>query len=293
MKRDFDKWFSNFKDSIADYSYYVNFDKVHQNMEEIKVELNILNSLIGSQEIENDFRNILTKYPEVLKCIPILLAVRSKEIQAIDEDGTFIYSFNTKNQSIEQYILFMKKTGLFDLLERRILNNLVDYVTGVETGLDSNGRKNRGGHLMENIVENFLIKSGLKKDYDFFKEMNLSEVESKWGVDLSSYLKEFRAEKRFDFIVKINDVIYAIETNFYKSGGSKLNETARSYKTLALESDVSQGFTFMWITDGHGWVGAKNNLRETFNTMEHLYNIHDMENEVFNNIFFGRDKEHQ
>lgn len=291
MMRDFDKWFSNFKDSIADYSYYVNYDKVYQNVEEIKIELNILNSLIGSEEIEKEFSDILTNYPEVLKCIPILLAVRSNEIQAIDEDGEFSYSFDEKNQSLEQYKIFMRKTGLFELLEKRILNNLVDYVTGVETGLDSNARKNRGGHLMENIVETFLIKSGLEKEQDFFKEMKLSEVERRWNMDLSGYIDGFRADKRFDFIVKSNVCIYAIETNFYKSSGSKLNETARSYKTLALESDSTQNFTFVWITDGMGWAGAKNNLKETFNVMKHLYNIHDMESGIFEKIFMYENEE--
>ena len=64
---------------------------------------------------------------------------------------------------------FMRKTGLFDLMENHIVNNLVDYVTGIETGLDSNGRKNRGGHLMENLVEGFLCKAGLVKRRNLFQ----------------------------------------------------------------------------------------------------------------------------
>lgn len=142
--RNFKTWLSGFRDSISDYEYYVNFEKVYRNVDAIKVELNILNSLIGSKDIENGFEMIVNKYPETLKCIPVLLAVRAKEIYAIDGDGEYIYKFNKPNLSIEQYKIFMRKTGLFDLISNHIVNNLVDYATGVETGLDSNGRKNRG-----------------------------------------------------------------------------------------------------------------------------------------------------
>ena len=153
MKRNFTEWLSTFRNSIADYGYYIDFEKVHCNVNEIKVELNILNSLIGSHSIEKDFEKLLTRYPETLKCIPVLLAVRANEIAAMDEDGSYVFSFKKMNYSLDEYKMFMRKTGLFDLLENHILGNLVDYVTGVETGLDSNGRKNRGGHLMENVVE--------------------------------------------------------------------------------------------------------------------------------------------
>ena len=139
--RDFMTWLSGFRDSIADYGYYIDFEKVHRNVEGIKVELNILNSLIGSKNIEADFEALLEKYPEILKCIPLLLAVRANEIYAIDGDGEFTYEFEKPNLSAEQYKVFMHKTGLFDLMANHIVNNLVDYATGVETGLDSNGKK--------------------------------------------------------------------------------------------------------------------------------------------------------
>ena len=158
--RDFNIWLNQFKSSISDYGYYVDFQKVYGKVESIKIELNILNSRIGSIDIENDFDKLLSKYPEILKCIPLLLAVRENEIHAMDSDGEFIYNFNKQNYSVEQYKVFMRKTGLFDLISKHIINNLVDYATGVEVGLDSNGRKNRGGHLMEDLVESY-IKKGL------------------------------------------------------------------------------------------------------------------------------------
>lgn len=283
--RNFSEWLSGFRDSIADYGYYIDFEKVHRNVNNIKVELNILNSLIGSNNIETDFENLINKYPETLKCIPLLLAVRSNEIYAIDGEGDYTYNFKNPNLSVEQYKIFMRKTGLFDLIEKHIVNNLVDYATGVETGLDSNGRKNRGGHLMENLVESFIKKSGFVKDTSYFKEMYIHQITDKWGVDLSAISNQGKTEKRFDFVVKTPNMIYGIETNFYGSGGSKLNETARSYKTLALETDTIDGFTFVWFTDGKGWTSARHNLEETFDVMEHIYNIKDLENGIITEVF--------
>ena len=289
--RNFSEWLSGFRDSIADYGYYIDFEKVHRNVDNIKIELNILNSLIGSKDIETDFENLMRKYPEVLKCIPLLLAVRASEIYCQDENGGHLFQFDfgkyqpNSHAHYERYKYFMRETGLFDLLENHIVNNLVDYATGVETGLDSNGRKNRGGHLMEDLVESFIRKAGFVKDKTYFKEMYIHQITEKWGLDLSAISNQGKMEKRFDFVVKTPNMIYGIETNFYGSGGSKLNETARSYKTLALETDTIEGFTFVWFTDGKGWTSARNNLEETFDVMEHIYNIKDLENGVITEVF--------
>ena len=179
----------------------------------------------------------------------------------------------------------MRQTGLFDLLQNHIVNNLVDYATGVETGLGSNGRKNRGGHIMEELVERFIKKAGFIRDEAYFKEMYIHQITEKWGINLSAISNQGKMEKRFDFVVKTPGMIYGIETNFYGSGGSKLNETARSYKTLALETDTIDGFTFVWFTDGKGWMSAKNNLEETFDVMQHIYNIKDLEDGVMAEVF--------
>jgi type II restriction enzyme len=283
--RNFTDWLARFRESISDYGYYADFAKVHRNVDEIKVELNILNSLIGSANIEADFDALVVKYPETLKCVPLLLAVRANEIYAIDGDGEFRYNFARPNQTPEQYREFMRKTGLFDLMARHIVHSLVDYATGVETGLDSNGRKNRGGHLMENLVELDLQKAGFIKGKDYFKEMRIGDIESKWGVDLAAISNDGKTVKRFDFVVKTAAAIYGIETNFYRGGGSKLNETARSYKTLAQEAAQINGFEFVWFTDGKGWTNARHNLEETFEIMEHVYNIYDLENGIMRRIF--------
>ena len=283
-KRDFNEWLSEFRESISNYKYYIDFEKVFRNVDKIKVELNILNSLIGSKNIKEDFKNIISKYPETLKCIPILLAVRSSEIYAIDFEGEYKYNFKNLNYSLEQYEIFMEKTGLFELIQNKIINNLLDYVTGVETGLDSNGRKNRGGHLMEDLVESFIYKAGFKKDETYFKEMYISQIQKKWRVDLSSVSNTGKTEKRFDFVIKTKKQIYVIETNFYASSGSKLNETARSYKTITKEIEEIDDVTFIWFTDGIGWKNAKNNLEETFDVLEHLYNINDLENDIITKV---------
>jgi type II restriction enzyme len=264
----------------------VDFNKIYQNVDNIKIELNILNSLIGSKNIEDDFAKLIEKYPDVLKCIPILLAVRSREIYAIDADGEYIFKFNKTTNTSEEYAMFMRKTGLFDLISNHIINNLYDYATGIEVGLDSNGRKNRGGHLMEDLVEDYLQKSGFRKNIEYFKEMRIADIEKKWDIDLSNLSNRGKTVKRFDFVVKTQKTIYAVETNFYTGGGSKLNETARSYKTLALESKQIAGFAFVWFTDGYvGWKSARHNLEETFDVMDNLYCISDLENGVIPKLF--------
>ncbi len=284
MSRNFNEWLSKFKTSISDYTYYVDFEKIYKNVDKVKVELNILNSLIGSKNIEEEFQNILVKYPETLECIPLLLAVRSREIFVKDEINEYLFKFDKMVYSMKDYIKFMKESGLFDLLQNHIINNLYDYVLGIEVGLDSNGRKNRGGHLMENLVESYIIKAGYKKDVNYFKEMYLKDIENKWNLNLSEMSGHNTSTKRFDFVIKTDKQVYVIETNFYSSGGSKLNETARSYKMLAQESKKVEGVTFVWFTDGTGWNSARKNLEETFNELETMYNIDDLENGILENL---------
>ena len=284
MKRDFKKWLSKFKSSISTYDYYVDFEKIYKLASKYKIELNILNSLIGSENIEEDFKDIIIKYPETLEVIPLLLAVRSNEIFIKDSVNEYLFKFNKIIYSLDDYVMFMYKTGLFDLLQNHIINNLYDYVLGVEVGLDSNARKNRGGHLMENLVESYIVKAGYKENVNYFKEMYLSDIEKKWNLDLSALSGNNTSTKRFDFVIKTDNQVYVIETNFYATQGSKLNETARSYKMLAEESKLVEGVTFIWITDGIGWNSARKNLEETFNELETMYNIDDLENGILERL---------
>lgn len=280
-QRVFSEWFSTFRQSINGYGYYTDFPKVYENAARLKPEIYLLNSLVGSETVEADFAALLRKYPDCVRAIPILLAVREWEIYCQDENGAVRYRFDRNAHSVAEYAYFMRETGLFDLLRRHIVSNLYDYVTGVEAGLGSNGRKNRGGHQMEDLVESHLKKCGV----EYYKEMYLTEIESRWGLDLSAISAAGTSTKRFDFVVKTPLCVFGIETNFYASGGSKLNETARSYKMIAGESKTIPGFRFVWITDGGGWNSARRNLEETFQALDTLYNITDMENGVFGALF--------
>ncbi len=264
--RRFEDWLETFRASINTYDYYTDFKKVRENVYALRIEISTLNALLYSDDVESDFEHILIDYPKCLKVIPLLLAVRKNELYCQDENGAFNYKFDNANQSIAQYKYFMRQTGLFDLLENHIISNLYDYLTGVEVGLDSNGRKNRGGHQMENLVEKFLRQAGV----EYRKEI---------------YLTDIFQNKRWDFVVETADKIFALETNFYTDGGSKLNETARSYKLIAEEAENIDGFKFIWITDGEGWRKAKQNLRETFLVLRDLYNITDLENGIFLELF--------
>jgi len=282
MKRNFEDFLATLEPSIRTYRYYVNFDKVYDNIEKIKVELNILNSLVGSKNIEHDFRSIVEKYPETLKCIPLLLAVREKELLVNDGTRKLTINFKKMNYSVGEYVRFMQETGLFELMSSHLVSNLVDYVSGVEVGSNTNGRKNRTGDAMEDIVESFISSVGFEKDKNYFKEMKTSDIKDKWNMDLSGLSD--KTEKQFDFVVKTDSMIYGVEVNFYHNQGSKLNETARSYKQLALNSKGISGFKFVWVTDGVGWNRALNNLRETYAVLDDVYNIYDLRNGILKKL---------
>lgn len=193
-KRVFSHWLATFRTSINGYGYYTDFAKVYNNAARLKIEINILNALVGSGNIERDFENILQKYPECLQAIPILLAVREKEIYCQDENGAIKYVFNHAAQTIEQYKYFMRETGLFDMLQNHIIGNLYDYVTGVEAGLGSNGRKNRGGHQMEDLVESYLSKAGV----EYYKEMYLAKLKGNGALILVLF-RQMHCDKTLGF----------------------------------------------------------------------------------------------
>lgn len=295
MDRNFEEWLSTFEDSIASWRYYTDFDKVYGNVNKIKNELNLLNGLIGSKNIEQEFKELIEEYPNVLKAIPILIAKREKVVIIKDAIQDYYYNFTKMNYSIEEYSMFMRKTGIYDLLENHLVSNLYDYVTGVEVGMDTNARKNRTGDAMEDLVESYIVKAGFVKEHNYYKEITSKQLKEKWNIDLKEILKNIdvttknkkvkMAEKRFDFVIEKNNTLYLIETNFYGSQGSKLNETARSYKMLNEELKKIKGIKFIWFTDGKGWNTAKGNLEETFNEMYDIYCIAEMKDNIMSKIF--------
>lgn len=300
-ERDFEAWLSEFQPIIASFDYYVDFDKCIENARKWNAELHLMDSLLGSKSIEQDFLALCAKYPDVLKVVPTLLAVRQSKVPVLEAGILTEYNFGKKGEknSPQEYADFMRATGLFDIMEHHAVSSLSDYVTGVEVGLDSNGRKNRGGHLMENLVESYLVQAGLKRREVtdsvmldgqvetgvYFKEFYANVAMERWGIDLSAITNNGKGEKRFDFVVKVGDELFGIETNFYSGGGSKLNETARSYKTITQEAAAIDGFTFVWVTDGAGWKSARGNLRETFEVLNTVYNLADLERGAFKELF--------
>jgi type II restriction enzyme len=286
--RNFNQWFSTFIKNIYTYKYYIDFQTVYNNAKEYECEFNLLNTLVGKKNQEEEFKSLINKYPDVLKCIPSLLAMREMEISATDDKGYICYDFNKPNVSINQYCYFMRETGLFELLSSHLINSVPDYIIGIETGMNTNARKNRGGDLMEDLVEKYIRSLGFTKDVDYFKEMRTDDCERRFGIDFSSMTNNNKAVKRFDFVVKHHGVVFGIETNCYGSSGSKLNEVARSYKELFSESQMVNGFEFIWITDGEGWIAARPNLQETFDAFDNVYNIHDMKSGFLDKHLLGK-----
>ncbi len=285
MKRRFDDIIISLKKTVADYGYYTDFNKVYKNADKLKVELNILNSLIGEKDIESKFKTLVELYPNILKVIPILLAKRGYKVEVFS-DKNITFDFLETNLDINMYSEFMRESGLFSLLKESKIKSLNDYLMGIEVGLDSNARKNRTGTAMENIVESYIRKI---PNIEYHKEMKKKDISEKYNIDINDLIigedEVKEAEKRFDFVVKTKNDLYLIETNFYSGGGSKLNETARSFKSLAKDINNLHKVHFVWITDGIGWISAKNNLRETYDIMEHLYTLSDLENGVLTDIF--------
>ena len=281
MNRDFDEWFKTTTPFISDYRYYVDFKSVYEKLGEFQNEINIMNSLVDSDDIESDFKRMLGEHPEILRCIPSLLGVRAKIINTRDDDGVHSYNFNRLEYPVDQYATFMRRTGLFDLIQNHGLTSLLDYLLGVNTGLNSNARKNRGGHLMEAKVESFIKRTKVLCR----KQVRLKHIATEWGIDPSRISSGIVKNKKWDFVVEAGSTVFLIETNFYASGGSKPIETARSYKAIAEEVAIIDGMEFIWITDGKGWESAKADLSLTFGAMQHLYNIHDMENGVLRQVF--------
>ena len=241
---------------------YVDFPKVTANVEAISIKLNQLNYLIGQEDMAKAVERLWEENPKVFSVLDILIAVRTKDKKkAIDENGNihFVSDYFT---SPEQVTKFLNDTGLTEVFQKKQIKNLVDYVFGVEVGLDSNARKNRGGHIMEELVANIFDKHGISyKQEVYYTEF--PEIVRALGAD----------NKRFDFVVKAKDKTYLIEANFYTGGGSKLNEVARSYSELAPKINAVHGFEFVWITDGIGWESARNKLEEAFAHIPSVYNL--------------------
>ncbi len=281
----FEEITSSFKDKITQWDYFVNWKKVLQNIEPIEKELNLLNYLIGKKNLHKEIIDLLQKYPETIKAIPLLLAIRNKSLKVLIDTRNFIYrefNFSKKSYSkteIKTFADFILKSGLGDLLQDKKIKNLVDYAIGVEVGLDSNGRKNRGGTLMENIVEEFVRDTTKELNIKYMPQATAKKIKDKWNIDV----KVDKSSRIIDFAVNKNGKLYFIEVNFYGGGGSKLKSTATEYIRM---NDYwnNQGIEFIWITDGAGWKSTLKPLREYFDKADYLLNLEMLRNGVLKRI---------
>ena len=270
----FEEITSSFKHKITQWDYFVNWKKVLQNIKPIEKELNLLNYLIGKQDLYNETVDLLLKYPETIKAIPLLLAIREKSLEVLIDTRKFIYrnfDFSKKNYNVDEirtFADFILKSGLGELMQDKKIKNLVDYATGVEVGLDSNGRKNRGGTLMESIVEEFVSDASSDLNIEYMPKATAIKIKEEWNIDV----KVDKSSRIIDFAINKSGKLYFIECNFYGGGGSKLKSTATEYIRMN-EYWNKQGIEFIWITDGAGWKSTLKPLREYYDKADYLLNL--------------------
>lgn len=264
-KEQFDSFISQLKETNTTLDFYCDFEKINNKVEAISIKLNQLNYLIGQEDIDSAICRLWNENKNVFSILEILIAVRtSDKKKAIMSDGN-VRLINTLFDSAEGVIEYIHGTGLDKVFRNKRINNLVDYVFGVETGLDTNARKNRSGHLMEDMVSSIFDKNGIWYSQEVYSR-EWPAITQVLGND----------EKRFDFVIKTTTKIYLIEVNFYSEGGSKLNEVARSYSDIAPKINSVPGFEFVWITDGVGWKSAKNKLQEAYSIIPNIYNLENI-----------------
>jgi hypothetical protein len=283
MKKDFQKLTSTFKNSIKTWDYFVNWKKVFKNSSELEISLNKLNYLLGKENLRDEFNRLYRSNPDIVRTIPILVAVRESNIEVFDKltKDSQIFDFTNNTDLPETYFEFIERSGIARLFARDGVKNLVDYVLGVEVGLDSNGRKNRTGKLMENIVEVFISDFSNKYGYEYLKQAKAKTIKKKWNIDI----KVDKSSRSFDFALynPISKKIKLFETNFYNGGGSKLKAVCGEFKSLFSELK-SQDIDFIWVTDGLGWNTALRPLEETFNHNEYVFNLAMLEADVLREL---------
>jgi type II restriction enzyme len=277
------------------FDYFVDWKKVLKNVEDIKIGLNTLNALIGADNFEEMFIKLIKKDPELIKLIPIILVRdgHSNGIIKILNYDNFkfnykIFDFKKKiltNEDIKLYLEFIEKTGLKEIIQKEKIKNFVDYVIGVEAGLNSNARKNRSGTIMENMVENLIKDFCLNNGFKYIIQADSKKIFNNFGVEVPVYIdkKGIKKERKYDFAVKTKTKLYLIECNFYSGGGSKLKATAEEYETLG-QKLKNDNFNFIWITDGAGWLTTKIPLQKAFENIDFLINLQMIEDGILYEI---------
>lgn len=283
MKKDFNHLVSTFKSSIKTWDYFVNWNKVFTNSANFEIALNKLNYLLGKDDLQGEFYRLYESNPDIAKALPVLLAVRENNLEIYNKTSKELesYDFSGEGGDVNKYFAFLDKSGLVRLFQRDGIKNLVDYVIGVEVGLDSNGRKNRGGTLMEEIVGLFLEDFCKQNNLKYIPQASPSKIKLKWNFDIVVD----KSERSFDFAVynPQSNKIKLFETNFYNGGGSKLKAVCGEFRSLYDELK-RQNIEFIWITDGLGWHTAKRPLEETYNHNDYVFNLSMLEDGALNEL---------
>ena len=259
--RDFNTFMSQLKETNATLDFFTDFKKVSSNVSKVSMKLNQLNFLLGKEDLRAAIKMLYTENPKVFSVLDILIAVRKKDKKLVLNENLEAVLLDTYFSDVDGVIKYIEGTGLAEVFRSREIKNLVDYVFGVEVGLDTNARKNRSGKQMANAVAAYFKLSSIP----FEEEVNSTEFE---GLKVLG-----KDKKRFDFVIKTRTKVFLIETNFYNGGGSKLNEVARSYSDIAPKINSIPGYEFVWITDGKGWFAAKNKLEEAYSIIPRVYNL--------------------
>lgn len=284
MKKDFKKLTSTFKSSIKTWDYLVNWNKVFTNHSELEITLNKLNYLLGKSDLKAEFRKLYESNPDIIKAFPTLLAVREQRIEIYEpvEKTIEVFDFdNVDNLSADKCYQFLVESGLVRLFRDDGVKNLVDYVLGVEVGLDSNGRKNRGGILMESIVELYIKDYCEKKKLEYLVQANANKIYKNWQVSVAVD----KSNRSFDFAVYNSKTkkLKLFETNFYNGGGSKLKAVCGEFKGLQ-DTLKAQGIDFVWVTDGLGWKSTLRPLEEVYNHNDFVFNLAMLENGILDTL---------
>ena len=259
---EFKTFMSQLSETNATLSYWTDFAKVKDNVASIEIKLNTLNYLLGKQDLRAAVTELWNNDKRVFDVLQILIACRKRDKKKVINANAEFVLLESYLTTLDGVMEFIEGTGLSKIFKDKNVKNLIDYVFGVEVGLASNARKNRSGDAMEDTVELIIKGSGLK----YRKEVYSSEwpaITEALGTD----------KKRFDFVIEAKSKTYLAEVNFYSGGGSKLNETARSFTELAPKVNGVEGFEFLWVTDGKGWESAKNKLQEAYYTIPSVYNL--------------------
>lgn len=270
---EFTTFLSQLKETNQALDFFCDFDKIYSNVDDIRLSLCMLNSLIGATDMRSTVETIWRRDRSAFNVMDILIAVRSDGKKKVLNSLGECVVLDTLFESVDGVMEFLNNTGLAEVLQSQKITNLVDYVFGVETGLDSNARKNRSGHVMENVVAEIFNDNAIPYRTEVYSS-EWAEIASALGDD----------EKRFDFVIETDNKTYLIEVNFYSGGGSKLNEVARSYSDIAPKINAVDGFEFVWITDGIGWNSAKNKLQEAFNIIPSIYNLTSIQSFINNKL---------